>query len=210
MRGSPLGRRARPPQAGGGGLVPTGSRRPPLPEVLVYMPLADLGFRGIVRRMKNEVVEVSVKGVMPTGTGCAVFLGDDEKNFVIYVDSGVGNAISMSLHGVKRDRPLTHDLMCSIFLGLGVTLERIVINDVSESTFFARIILKMENELGKKLIEIDARPSDSIALALQLKRPILVAKHVYDGTEDMTEILERVLKQQSEEAEGSEDDDEQT
>ncbi len=146
--------------------------------------------------MKNDVVEVTVKGVMPTGQGCAVFLGDEEKNFVIYVDSGVGNAISMNLHGVKRDRPLTHDLMASIFLGLGVTLERIVINDVSDSTFFARIILQMENELGKKIIEIDARPSDSIALALNLKRQILVARHVYDGAEDMTEILERVLKQQ--------------
>jgi bifunctional DNase/RNase len=146
--------------------------------------------------MKNDVVEVTVKGVMPTGQGCAVFLGDEEKNFVIYVDSGVGNAISMNLHGVKRDRPLTHDLMASIFLGLGVTLERIVINDVSDSTFFARIILQMENELGRKIIEIDARPSDSIALALNLKRQILVARHVYDGVEDMTEILERVLKQQ--------------
>jgi uncharacterized protein len=146
--------------------------------------------------MKNDVVEVSVKGVMPTGNGCAVFLGDEEKNFVIYVDAGVGNAISMNLHGVKRDRPLTHDLMASIFLGLGVSLERIVINDFSETTFFARIILKMENELGKKIIEIDARPSDSIALALNLKRQILVARHVYDGAEDMTEILERVLKQQ--------------
>jgi bifunctional DNase/RNase len=146
--------------------------------------------------MKNDVVEVSVKGVMPTGNGCAVFLGDEEKNFVIYVDSGVGNAISMNLHGVKRDRPLTHDLMASIFLGLGVSLERIVINDFSETTFFARIILRMENELGKKIIEIDARPSDSIALALNLKRQILVAKHVYDSAEDMTEILERVLKQQ--------------
>lgn len=146
--------------------------------------------------MKNDVVEVTVKGVMPTGNGCAVFLGNEEKNFVIYVDSGVGNAISMNLHGVKRDRPLTHDLMASIFLGLGVALERIIINDVSDSTFFARIILKMENELGKKIIEIDARPSDSIALALNLKRSILVSKHVFDGVEDMTEILERVLKQQ--------------
>jgi len=149
-----------------------------------------------VRSMKNDVVEVTVKGVMPTGQGCAVFLGDEEKNFVIYVDSGVGNAISMNLHGVKRDRPLTHDLMASIFLGLGVTLERIVINDVSDSTFFARLILQMENELGKKIIEIDSRPSDSIALALNLKRQILVARHVYEGVEDMTEILERVLKQQ--------------
>lgn len=146
--------------------------------------------------MKNDVVEVAVKGVMPTGQGCAVFLGDEAKNFVIYVDSGVGNAISMNLHGVKRDRPLTHDLMASIFLGLGVTLERIVINDVSDSTFFARMILQMENELGKKIIELDSRPSDSIALALNLKRQILVARHVYEGVEDMTEILERVLKQQ--------------
>ena len=115
--------------------------------------------------MKNDVVEVAVKGVMPTGNGCAVFLGNDEKNFVIYVDTGVGNAISMNLHHVKRDRPLTHDLMCSIFVGLGVSLERIVINDVSDSTFFARIILKMKNELGEKIVEIDARPSDSIALS---------------------------------------------
>lgn len=152
--------------------------------------------KGIVPRMKNDVVEVTVKGVMPTGQGCAVFLGDEEKNFVIYVDSGVGNAISLNLHGVKRDRPLTHDLMASIFLGLGVTLERVVINDVSDSTFFARIILQMQNELGKKIIEVDARPSDSIALALNLKRQILVARHVYEGVEDMTEILERVLKQQ--------------
>lgn len=151
--------------------------------------------------MKNDVVEVAVKGVMPTANGCAVFLGNDEKNFVIYVDSGVGNAISMSLHGVKRDRPLTHDLICSIFLGLGVKLERIVVNDVQENTFFARIILRMENEVDKKLVEIDARPSDSIALALQLKRPVLVAQHVFDTVEDMTEILERVLKQQSEESE---------
>ncbi len=154
-----------------------------------------------MQHMKNDVVEVAVKGVMPTGNGCAVFLGNDEKNFVIYVDSGVGSAISMNLHDVKRDRPLTHDLMCSIFLGLGVRLDRIVINDVNDSTFYARIILRMENELGKKLLEVDARPSDSIALALQLKRPILVAQSVFDGVEDMTEILERVLKQQSEESE---------
>jgi bifunctional DNase/RNase len=62
----------------------------------------------------------------------------------------------------------------------------------------------MENELGKKIIEIDARPSDSIVLALQQKRPIYVATPVLDGTEDMTEILERVLKQQADESGGEE------
>ena len=156
--------------------------------------------------MKNDVVAVTIKGVMPTANGCAVFLGDDAKTFVIYVDHSVGNAIQMTLNGVKKDRPLTHDLIGSVLLGLGASLEHIVINDAREGTFFARILLKMENELGKKIIELDARPSDSIVLALQQKRPIYVARAVFDSVEDMTEILERVLQQQAEEGESSADD----
>ncbi|HKB91994.1 MAG TPA: bifunctional nuclease family protein [Opitutaceae bacterium] len=151
--------------------------------------------------MQNDVVEVAIKGVMPTANGCAVFLGNDEKTFVIYVDHSVGNAIQMSLHGVKKERPLTHDLIGLIISGFGVSLERVIVNDVSDGTFFARIILKMENELGLKLVELDARPSDSIVLALQNKRSVFVAQKVFDSVEDMSEILERVLKQQSEEGE---------
>ena len=151
--------------------------------------------------MNNAVVEVSVKGVMPTGTGCAVFLGNDDKNFVIYVDQSVGNAISMTLNGVQRDRPLTHDLMHSILAGLGVDLDRVVINDVSKDTYYARLILKMDNELGKKILEVDARPSDSLVMALQSESEIYVASHVFESVEDMTEILERVLRQQNEEKE---------
>ena len=149
--------------------------------------------------MQNDVVLAIIKGVMPTANGCAVFLGNEEKTFVIYVDHSVGNAIQMTMSGVKKDRPLTHDLMSSMFLGLGVQLDHIVINDAREGTYFARILLRMENELGKKILELDARPSDSIVLALQQKRPIYVARTVFDGVEDMTEILERVLKQQAEE-----------
>jgi len=84
-----------------------------------------------------------------------------------------------------------------------------VINDVNEGTFFARVLLTMENELGKKIIEIDARPSDSIVLALQQKRPLFVVQRVFDSVEDMTEILERVLKQQAEEGESESDDKEE-
>lgn len=157
--------------------------------------------------MQTDVVAVTIKGVMPTANGCAVFLGDDTKTFVIYVDHSVGNAIQMTLNGVKKDRPLTHDLIGSVLLGLGAHLEHIVINDAREGTFFARILLKMENELGKKIIELDARPSDSIVLALQQKRPIYVARAVFDTVEDMTEILERVLKQQAEEGEPGEAED---
>jgi bifunctional DNase/RNase len=144
------------------------------------------------------VIPVIIKGLMPTANGCAVFLGDDNKTFVIYVDHAVGNAIKMSLDGVKKDRPLTHDLIAHILTGLGATLEHVVVNHVNEGTFFARILLRMENELGKKIVELDARPSDSIVLALTHKRPILVARKVYDAVEDMSEILERVLKQQAE------------
>ena len=146
------------------------------------------------------VLPVSVKGVMPTANGCAVFLGDENKTFVIYVDHSVGNAIQMSLDGVKKERPLTHDLIGHLLTGLGATLEHIVINDVNEGTFFARILIHMKNEIGQKIVELDARPSDSIVLALAHHRPVLVAQKVYDQVDDMTEILERVLKQQAEAA----------
>jgi bifunctional DNase/RNase len=155
--------------------------------------------------MKDDLVEIATKGIMPTANGCAVFLGNDEKTFVIYVDPGVGNAISMTINGVKKERPLTHDLIGHLFLGFGVQLERVVINDVNEGTYFARIILHMHNELGRKILELDARPSDSIVLALQQKRPIYVTRRVFDVVEDMTEILERVLKQQKEEPSSEED-----
>jgi bifunctional DNase/RNase len=156
--------------------------------------------------MNKDVVPVIVKGVMPTSNGCAVFLGDDGKTFVIYVDHSVGNAIQMTLDGVKKERPLTHDLIGHIFTGLGVTLDHVVINDVNDGTFFARILLRMENELGKKIVELDARPSDSTVLALQHRRPLFVARKVYDAVEDMTEILERVLRQQNEEGKPDADD----
>ncbi len=146
--------------------------------------------------MQNDVVEASIKGVMPTSNGCAVFIGPENKTFVIYVDQYIGSAISMAINEEKKDRPLTHDLIYSIFQGLEVSIERVVINDVSDSIYFARIILKMENELGSKIVEIDARPSDSMVLAIQSKKPIYVAQRVIDQVDDMTEILERILKQQ--------------
>ena len=113
------------------------------------------------------------------------------------------------MQGVKKDRPLTHDLIGNIFLGLGIALERVVINDVDNGTFFARIILTMTHELGRKIVEVDARPSDSLVLALQQKKPVFVARGVYDAVEDMTEILERVLKQQNEDEEDDADDEDE-
>lgn len=158
--------------------------------------LAKLGKSGNNIHMNNDSMEVTVKGVMPTSNGCAIFLGNDQKTFVIYVDPAIGNAINMTINQVKKERPLTHDLIGLILRGLETKIERVVINDVDEGTFFARIILQMENELGKKIIELDARPSDSIVLALQMKQPIHVANKVLENVEDMSEILERILRKQ--------------
>jgi bifunctional DNase/RNase len=146
--------------------------------------------------MNQDTSIVTVKGVMPTSNGCAIFLGNDERTFVIYVDPAIGNAINMTINKVKKERPLTHDLIGLILKGLETKIERVLINDVDEGTFFARIILQMENELGKKIIELDARPSDSIVLALQMDKPIHVSRKVMDNVEDMTEILERILRKQ--------------
>lgn len=146
--------------------------------------------------MQNDVIKVTIKGVMPTSNGCALFLGPEEKTFIIYVDSQIGNTISMIINEVQRERPITHDLISNIFVGLGVTLQRVVINDVRDRTFFARIILKMENEIESKICEIDSRPSDAIALALNDERPVYVSRKVLDAEDDMSELLERILKEQ--------------
>ena len=145
--------------------------------------------------MDNSVVAVSVKGVMPTSNGCAVFLGSDAKTFVIYMDRGIGEAIQRAVNGEQAERPMTHDLMITLLDGLGAEVERVVINDVQEGTFFARLIVSMENELGHKIVEVDARPSDSIVLALTSKKPLYVAYKVLDAVDDMTEILAKILRE---------------
>lgn len=145
--------------------------------------------------MDNSVVAVSVKGVMPTSNGCAVFLGSDAKTFVIYMDRAIGEAIQRAVNGEQAERPMTHDLMVTLLDGLGAEVERVVINDVDDGTFFARLIVSMENELGHKIVEVDARPSDSIVLALTSKKPLYAAQKVLDAVDDMTEILAKILKE---------------
>lgn len=147
--------------------------------------------------MNREVIPVLVKGVMPTSNGCAVFLGTDQKTFVIYVDQSIGENIQRAVDGERAQRPLTHDLMLTLLDGLCAEVERVVVNHVDQGTFHARLIVSMKNELGHKIIELDARPSDSIVLALASGKPIYVANSVIESVEDMTEILARILEQGS-------------
>ena len=156
-----------------------------------------IGESSLVPNMENEVLPVTIKGLIPTSTGVAVFLGTEDKTFVIYIDPAVGQSLSLAINNVKRNRPLTHDLITHILMGLEAKLDRIVINDVDSDKFFARLILNMENELGKKILEIDARPSDSLVLAVQNKRPIYVSRKVFDSVEDMTTVFEDIKNQKT-------------
>ena len=156
--------------------------------------------------MKNDVTQIQVKGVLPTPNGCAVFVGNDDKIFVIYVDHSVGAAITMFLRSTPKERPLTHDLIGNIFAGFGIKVDRVLINDLKNSTYYARMILRTENELGKKILEVDARPSDCIAIAVQQKTPIYVANKVFDVVEDMSEVLKRMNQEEGEEFTEPEED----
>ena len=104
----------------------------------------------------------------------------------------MGTVIGMFLKQTPKERPLTHDLVNNIFKGLNVTVERVIITELKNSTYFARLILKQENELGTKIVEIDARPSDCLALATAQKRPIYVASALFEQVDDMSEYLERI------------------
>ncbi|NCC53139.1 MAG: bifunctional nuclease family protein [Spartobacteria bacterium] len=144
----------------------------------------------------NDHIHVTVKGLVPTPSGCGVFLSNGEKVIAIFVDHGVAAAITMFLHKIKTPRPLTHDLITNILAGLGATIEKVVIHDLKDDTFYARLYITQENELGRNVIEIDARPSDSMALALQRGAPIYVARAVWDKAEDMTWAMQQHLDSQ--------------
>jgi bifunctional DNase/RNase len=140
--------------------------------------------------MNKSVVEVQVRAVLPFNSGRAVFVGNDEKVFVIYVDESVGAAITMFMNNTPKERPLTHDLMGHLMAAVGAKVERVIINDLKSETYFARLIMTAENELfEKKIIELDGRPSDCLALAIQQRAPIYVSRDVWDEVEDRSDVL---------------------
>jgi len=148
--------------------------------------------------MAEELIEVKIVGLVPSNSGIAVFLGNEEKTFSIHVDHGVGTSIAMLLKDQRRERPLTHDLISLIFRSFQISVERIVINDLRNDTYFARLVLKAENEIHRKITEIDARPSDCVAIALEEQKPIYVAASVWERVSDITSLLEN-LKEDPEE-----------
>jgi uncharacterized protein len=146
--------------------------------------------------MSKDVVQVQIKALIPTNAGVAVFIGNAEKIFVIYVDPSVGSAINMFVNGASKERPLTHDLMALILAAVGAKVDRVIVNDLKSGTYFGRLIITAENELQqRKIIELDSRPSDCLAMATQQKAPIFVSRDVWDEVEDMSDVLETMQQQ---------------
>ena len=154
--------------------------------------------------MSKPVVPVEIRTVLPFNSGRAVFIGNPDKVFVIYVDESVGAAISMFMNKTPKERPLTHDLIGHLMTALGAKVDRVIINDLKSATYFARLIIVAENELQqRKIIELDARPSDCIALATAQKAPLYVSREVWDEVEDMSDILRKMAEGGTDEPEGT-------
>ena len=77
--------------------------------------------------MSKPVIEVQIRGLCATSVGCAVFLGNEEKVFVMFVDQSVGAAIAMFNQGTQKVRPLTHNLLANVLRALGAKVERVII-----------------------------------------------------------------------------------
>lgn len=139
----------------------------------------------------NRDIPVQYNGIIETQEGCAVFVTDGVKNIVFFIDRFTGEAIRMAAEGVTTLRPHTHMLMESVIAGLGGKVEKIVVHTFKDDCYYAHLYLSQSIGREKHIIEIDARPSDCIALALGQNAPLYVKQKVWDDSEDMTWVLEQ-------------------
>lgn len=101
---------------------------------------------------------------------------DGERVLPIWIGAGEAHAIAMELAGVKFQRPLTHDLLKQVIVGLGGELRRVLITTVRDNTYYAELHIYRADDV----VHVDARPSDSIAVALRLKAPIFTSPDLLD------------------------------
>jgi hypothetical protein len=124
-----------------------------------------------------------------------------KRAFPIVIGIWEAAAIHRHVMDQKTPRPMTHNLLAGVLEGLGVTLEKIVVHDVRQNTFFAKIVIKRDGNL----IEVDSRPSDAVALATLLKAPMFVEERVF-GKIIPPQILKFMEEEEDEEEEGKEED----
>ncbi len=131
---------------------------------------------------KENFQRVTISGVfmanIPEGTAPVVFLeNDDNRVLPIYIGAAEAFSIQCAIEKLPYPRPLTHDLLISMIEGLDSNIEKVIIDDINDGIFFARIILSKNG--GE--YEFDARPSDSIALAVRVDAPVFVSRKVMEN-----------------------------
>lgn len=131
--------------------------------------------------MDNDIIQVDIYGLSLSsslqGGGYAIILKEvsGERRIPIIIGHSEAQAIAFELEGIKPPRPLTHDLTKNIIEALGFSVISVIINELKDSTFYAKI--KFD---APSLDEMDARPSDAIALALKFTAPIFIASSIMD------------------------------
>ena len=153
------------------------------------------------------MLEMKVKGltVDPVTKLPIVILKDlkDEKALPIWIGPQEANAIVLEMEHIVPPRPMTHDLIKNILDGIHARVDRVVINDLKESTFYATIFLN----LNGIEIPIDSRPSDAIAVALRVKAPIYVTTKVMEAAKIIDTLEEGVKTEQGMKEEEEEESD---
>ncbi len=147
------------------------------------------------------MVEVKVAGLVLDPANSPVVLLKElnsEKVLPIWIGAPEARAIALALEGIEIERPLTHDLMKSVIDGLKLKVSKVVVHDLRDTTFFAKLCLEKKG----MVLEVDGRPSDCIALALRARAPIYVSNEIMKsnsadfklGKEAKAEALRRYLK----------------
>lgn len=132
--------------------------------------------------MLTELIQLSFDKIVQTRSYTMVVLGAPEKRFAIYADPNTGRLLQTYLMGTERPRPLTHDLIEMIFKGLEIRVKQVVINDLKDTVYFARLFLEQYVGSTRHIIEVDARPSDGITLALIANVPLYCTRDVLNRT----------------------------
>lgn len=130
--------------------------------------------------MFSELIQLSFDKIMQTRSYTVVVLSAKDKSFAIYTDPSIGKMLQLFLTEVETPRPLTHELIDKIFEGMDVRVKQVVINDVQDTVYYARLFLEQDIGDIRHIIEIDARPSDCLTLALMNNAPVYCTREVLD------------------------------
>ena len=141
-------------------------------------------------------IEMKIRGLMvdPVTNTPIIILRDSSGNSILPIWVGVyeANAIALEIEKVTTPRPMTHDLIKNLLTGFEATIQKVVVSELKDETFYAVIWLEKDGEV----ISVDSRPSDALALALRLDCPIYVEEQVLQSSRSTTNISDKVTNEE--------------